>query len=330
VSLRPGIIGLGQVAWRFDEEPARTMVWSHAGAYRAAGYAPPIAYDPDPEARAAFAARFSDATVVDRLDLLVGAAPDVVSICSPKDWHGKNLTAALVGAPRAVWCEKPLARELSEAKAMVAACGERLVPLVVSHVRRWAPAWRRFKEYLDQGAIGRLYSLRIAMPNRLWSVGSHAVDLLLWLGGPVEDLHWLDVAALEEGAEPARAALFAFTSGAVGHLQVTGPKENLIVEAEAIGSLGRLRLSEADNLVRRETFTASPRYSGYRELEEVDAGAPDNDLSTSPFVAIAEELKALVADPARIPTCSGADALETQLILMQMAEGPKSMSKAWE
>ncbi len=320
MSLRPAIVGLGQVAWRFDEEPGRTKIWTHAGAYQAAGYEPPVAYDPDETARAAFVSRYPGARAFDSLDAVVDAAPDVVSVCTPNDRHAETVAAVLAGTPRAIWCEKPLATDLDDARRVVTACGERNIPLFVSHVRRWVPAWQRLKTRLNSGEIGAPLSIRVAMPNRLWSVGSHAVDLLTWLGGPVTSLRRFDIPELHEGGEPARAALLAFASGATGYLQVTGRKANLVVEVEVIGEDGRLTMSERDMVVRLERFETSDRFDGYRELgaAAVDCAATAEDLS--PFTAIAKEIALQVSSGTGTPTCSGADALGVQEILSALAE----------
>jgi len=184
MTLRAGIVGLGQVAWRFDEEFGRTTVWTHIGAYCAAGYDQIVGFDPDLDARTAFKARYPDALVVESMREFLNQSVDVVSICTPNDTHACTLETVLAATPKAIWCEKPLETDLARGREMVENCARHSVPLVVSHVRRWSPAWRRFKMRLDAGDVGTLRSLRVAMPNRLWSIGSHAVDLLL--GWPVQ------------------------------------------------------------------------------------------------------------------------------------------------
>lgn len=321
--LRAAVVGLGQVGWRFDEEPTRRMVATHVGAYRALDedFVVAGACDSSVAARDAFAGCHSGVPVFgDVASMMRDAAPDVVSICTPNELHRATLEAVLdSGVPRAIWCEKPLATSLDDGRAMVAACTKAKVPLIVSHVRRWSPLWRRFKAQLDGGDIGKLRCLRVAMPNRLWSIGSHAADLLLWLGGPITAVEALSFAALEENCEPAVGALVAFESGAAGILQVTGRKENLLVEAEAIGDDGRLSLREDRNTVTHETFTRSPRYHFYRELhpDSVEQIVPAD--GASPFIAVAEEVAGLVRGKIELPTCSGAAALETQTLLERLA-----------
>lgn len=328
--LRAAVVGLGQVGWRFDEEPGRGSVWTHVGAYKALPDAFELAgaCDLSAAARNAFAPRHGNVPIYAEIAVMMQeTSPDVVSICTPNSTHRAALETVLAsGRPRAIWCEKPLAVSLADGNAMVSACEQAQALLIVSHVRRWTPLWQKFKAQLDAGEIGALRSLRVAMPNRLWSIGSHAADLLVWLGGPVMALKAMPIAALDEDGEPAVSALLSFQSGAAGVLQVTGLKSRLVVEAEAIGDAGRLTLREDAATITFEPFAPSARYAGYREL---GAGTVENivaDENFSPFVAIARELTGLARGSIAAPTCSGRAALATQDLLEQLAAvvSPKS------
>ncbi len=320
--LRAAVIGLGQVAWRFDEEPARRTVWTHVGAYKALAQDFELvgACDFSAAARSAFASRHRDVAVfADIKAMIVETSPDVVSICTPNAAHRVALDAVLAsGRPRVIWCEKPLAVSLADASAMVDACDQAQGLLVVSQVRRWSPLWQRFKTRIEAGEIGALRSLRVVMPNRLWSIGSHAVDLLLWLGGAVAATKAMHVPALDEGGEPAVSAILSFESGAAGILQVSGRKANLVVEAEATGDAGRLTLREDYGTVTFESFSPSLSYEGYRQFgpAAIDKVA---DEGYSPFVAIGREICGLVRGAITDPTCSGRAALATQVLLDQLA-----------
>ena len=321
--LRAAVIGLGQVGWRFDQEPGRRSIWSHVGAYKALDETFDLvgAADPSADARRDFSATHEGVPVFAEIATMMrDTVPEVVSICASNAAHRAALDAVLAaGRPRAIWCEKPLAVSLADGKAMVAACEQTRVFLVVSHVRRWSPLWQTLKHRIESNEIGRLRSLRVAMPNRLWSVGSHAADLLQWFGGPVDAVVAMPIPALEEAGEPAVDAMVTFGSGAAGILQVTGEKSGLIVEAEAIGTHGRLTVREDAGTITVELFRPSARYAGYSELAPGGVETVAQSDSFSPFVAIAREIGGLCAGERSIPTCSGRDALATQALLERFA-----------
>ena len=320
--LRCAIAGLGNVGWRFDEDPGRKAIWSHAGAYAslAGDYEIVGACDPSQKARRDFSARYPSVPTFENVtDLMQAQTPEIVSICVPNALHWRILKDVLAQRPpRVVWCEKPLATSLRDGTAMVEACARKSVFLIVSHVRRWSPQWQYFKEVMAE-ELGPLRSLRIAMPNRLWSIGSHAVDLLSWLGGPVNTIAALPVSALAQDNEPAVGGVFGFASGAMGILQVTGKKSKLIVEAEAIGDRGRLTYREDRQVINLERFTASPRYAGYETLGDAEPLKMRVDENFSPFVSVALEAAELARRRRHAPTCDGTAALEVQRLLHSLA-----------
>ncbi|GEM_PF-1653562 len=319
--LRATVIGLGQVGSRFDEETGRKVIWSHVGAYLAlaARVALAGAVEIDPTNAAAFRVRCPDVPIhTDIGRMIAECRPQIASICTPAENHAEVLFRLLECEElRLIWCEKPLSSRLDEAQRMVEACRARGVKLMVSYNRHWLPVWRTAQTRISGGAVGALRSVRVAFPNRLFSVGSHAIDLALVLGGPVETVLPMRLPGLEETGEPAVAALLRYVSGAAGIIQVTGLSRQLMVEAEAIGDIGRLYAREDHGTVTIECFEPSQAYAGYRQL-----GAPrveqTNDTTFSAFVAMAENAVSTITRDAAL-ACDGAHALEVQRVLELMA-----------
>jgi predicted dehydrogenase len=319
------IVGLGQIGSRFDSEPGRSTVWTHAGAYlarpdlfRIAG-----ACEIDAANVAAFEARCPGVPVFADLGaMLESARPEIVSICTPAPTHAGILTR-VAEAPglRAIWCEKPLSTDAADGARMVEACRARGIHLVVSYVRRWSPLWEGARAQIEAGAVGVVQCVRIALPNRLWSMGSHAVDLLAFLGGPIDAVVPLPIPALDEQGEPAVGGFFRFGRGGYGLFQVTGWKHDYIVEGEIVGNAGRLTVREDIGTIALESFAPSTRYAGYRELgvARTESGLVPPDHS--PFVAIAGEIDELLRGTRARPRCDGADALATQNALEALASG---------
>ena len=129
---------------------------------------------------------------------------DVVVVAAPTHLHAEYAIAA-ARAGKHVFCEKPIARTRAQAEAMVRACDDAGVRLAVGHVVRYFPDYRRAKELLDAGALGRPALATLTRGN--FSVGS-ARDWYLddaKSGGVVLDLmlHDLDTVRWWFG-EPSR------------------------------------------------------------------------------------------------------------------------------
>jgi UDP-N-acetylglucosamine 3-dehydrogenase len=138
---------------------------------------------------------------------------DLVIVATPTHLHAKHAIAA-ARARKHVFCEKPLARTRAEADEMVRACDDAGVRLAVGHVVRFFPEYRRAKELLDAGTLGRPAIVTMTRGN--FAVGSARG----WYldpdksGGVVLDLmlHDLDTVRWWFG-EPSRVYAKRFTGG---------------------------------------------------------------------------------------------------------------------
>lgn len=97
--------------------------------------------------------------------------------------HGKHL-----------FVEKPIARTLDDARAMVATCAAHHVRLMVGHVVRFFPEYARIKALLDAGEIGRVGVARTSRLNLQPRGRDNWYADLELSGGPVVDMmiHDLD------------------------------------------------------------------------------------------------------------------------------------------
>src|SRR4051812_10336970 len=85
---------------------------------------------------------------------------DIVDICTPNDMH-REIAVAAAKAGKAILCEKPLARNVPEARQMVEAADRADVPNAVCHNYRRVPAIALAKEMIDRGEIGgRIFHFR--------------------------------------------------------------------------------------------------------------------------------------------------------------------------
>jgi predicted dehydrogenase len=223
------------------------------------------------------------------------ADPDVdaVYIATPPDSHcDYTLLAAAAGKP--VYVEKPMGRTAAECDTMIQACARLRVPLFVAYYRRAMPRFRTVQRLLHQGAIGPLRTVAVRLQRKsvdvvpagiapadlpwrlrpeisggglLVDLGSHTLDLLDWLLGPVT--HVSGVAANQGGhydAEDVVAGVFEFTSGVQGVGLWLFDADQDRDEVEITGTAGTLRFS---------TFGQEPlRLTGARGDALVEAPYP--------------------------------------------------------
>ena len=136
------------------------------------------------------------------------ADPDVdaVYIATPPDTH-EAFAQAAAGARKPAYVEKPMARHAAECDRMVEAFERANLPLFVAYYRRRLPCFLKVEELLKSGTFGRVTGVtyRLAEPYHrkgdMWrtdaavggaghflDVGSHALDLLDYLLGPLTNV----------------------------------------------------------------------------------------------------------------------------------------------
>ncbi len=175
--------------------------------------------------------------------------PDVVVISTPNASHARLTLEAVEAGVRGVYCEKPMAVNLGDAQALVAACEARGVQLAVNHQRRTLPPFRSMRRLIQEGAIGRVETIRASCAGDFLTDGTHLVDTVRhllddapakWVFAQVGREHKESRYghAVEDGA----LALVEFADGTqaefrTGAMQRKGGRYQ---DFEVIGSEGRL------------------------------------------------------------------------------------------
>ncbi len=138
-------------------------------------------------------------------EMLAATSPDTVSVCTANDTHAALTIQAAEAGVRGVYCEKPMATNLADARAMTAACEEAGIPLVINHQRRLRPDLVEARMLIEAGAVGEVRVLRGQCAGDVLSDGTHLVDSLLWLLGDPQ-IEWV-FGQIERDIEADRARL---------------------------------------------------------------------------------------------------------------------------
>jgi predicted dehydrogenase len=124
-------------------------------------------------------------------ELFTAADLDAVAIATPPHTHCAIAMAAMEKGLD-VFVEKPLTLDPEEARLLQDTAVGRGRILMVGHLLLYQPAIQFIKKYLDDGALGEIYTLtqrrsklgRVrSVENVLWSFGVHDVAVLLYLVG---------------------------------------------------------------------------------------------------------------------------------------------------
>lgn len=165
---------------------------------------------------------------------LADAKVDAVYVGTPVFLHARQTIQSLRAAKHVI-CEKPMAMNAGEARAMVQAAEESGKMLGVAYYRRCYPKVHRARQLIEQGAIGK--PVFAELTSHIWFDGtgsrSWLVDRAQAGGGPLFDIasHRIDVLNFLFG-QPQRVT--AQLSNAVHHYRV---EDNATVMIEYAGGL---------------------------------------------------------------------------------------------
>ncbi len=219
---------------------------------------------------------------------------DVLTVATPDNYHVDPVVDAAQAGVKAIFCEKPLATSLADARRMQQAVADNGVLFSVDHTRRWLPLWRRLKELVQEGAIGDLQYVVGTLSGKRGSLfrnGTHLIDALCYLAGARPE--WV-FAELEDGyqdhteyrgdggadpsLEPSASGYIHFANGVRGfytgtskktagpkwHFELVGSQGKIVGDKEAV----LLRGDQREDIVPPDApLSGIP--AGVRELVEV-------------------------------------------------------------
>jgi len=185
------------------------------------------------------------ARVYDNIDELLEHEKevDVIAICSPNGLHAEHAIKALQAGFH-VLCEKPMAITVSDCGEMIKAAEKANRRLFAIKQNRFNPPVAAVKQLLDEGKLGRIYSIQLScFWNRnadyyheswkgtkeldggtLFTQFSHFIDLLYWMIGDVRNVQAYISNYAHKGViefEDSGVAILQFNNGVIGTINYT-------------------------------------------------------------------------------------------------------------
>ncbi len=277
-TLRVGMIGVGNVAQV-----------AHIPAWKRSPHVDLVAVcDPNQARARAVARKFGVPRVeTDFEDLLRAGELDCVDICAPNHLHAPIAIAALT-AGLDVLCERPLARDAHEARAMVEAAQNAERILMCALNGRYRRDVEILRQFVAKGELGEVFFAKAGWLRKgtqyggwkgekaaagggvLLDLGVQALDLALWTMG-AGAIHSVSASVhrrRQKDVEDAAFGLLRLASGGVLSLEVSWSfsVERDIAYLELFGERGAARLTPLKihkemhgNLVNVTPELASPR-----------------------------------------------------------------------
>lgn len=238
-------------------------------------------------------------------ELIRRADIDVIDICSPNVLHAEQAVSA-AEAGKHVVIEKPIAMNLEELRAIRDAVAKAKVKSQVGFVSRWNPHIQSIRSMIDKGALGQIYYVEVDYYHEIgpwwsgWSwgastkkggpsaslvAGCHAVDLLYYFGGEVEEVFAYGTFGhrTDYEYEPTYAAVVKFKSGKIGKTGCSFENECPYVM--------NIMLHGSKGSVLNEKFYARDWFPGQEDWQQFKSTFLDSgDVAHHPFQAMVDDL----------------------------------------
>ena len=268
-------------------------------------------------------------------DLLARSDVDAVSICSENAHHGDQAVAALA-AGRHVLLQKPMAATVGDADRILAAANDSGAIFMQAYNLRFDALHLEVRRLLDDGAIGRVHTVRrrhshhfaidradredvlgwmtdpvLAGGGALMDEGAHALLWFLWMFGmPRAVTAWMADGTPGLAVEDSAHLLLDLGDGCTGSLQTGWTEVAGGPTIEIYGDGGTILATGTDVATSRNPAPGTPPLQVYRnatgtwEFPEVELPASRATLPPNAFVDCL-----LAGGPSPVPAGQARDAV---------------------
>jgi predicted dehydrogenase len=236
-------------------------------------------------------------------ELIGDPAIDAVVLATPHTQHEAQIIAA-AEAGKHVFTEKPFTLTRASAERAVAACQKAGVTIALGHNRRFMPNTENLKAMIEAGELGTLLHIDGNQSSDLggmvgtWrdsrddspaggmtSLGIHALDCMIHLGGPIAELDAIsERRAIGYDIDDATAAVVRFAAGMTGTM-VTLASSARIWQMRVAGSEGWAEMRDTNRLIicrkTGDEETLEFPASDYPHIESMGAELEEFALATA-------------------------------------------------
>ncbi|MDP8297425.1 MAG: Gfo/Idh/MocA family oxidoreductase [Candidatus Orphnella occulta] len=267
--LKSAVIGCGRIGAEFDNDPKRTYVSTHTGAYATIKDTDLVAVcDTDKKKVKECSDRWDIKKVfTDFGKMMEECQPEVVSICTPPSTHYPVLKELVKYGPKAIFCEKPIAASIKDAEKMIKLCDENNILFQIDHQRRFDKLHAEIKKLIEKKKFGDVQHVNFYYTAGVRNTGSHMFDLMRLFFG---DAEWIEAFYSKhtdkKKEDPDLDGVIRFKSGLFATFQACDVKNYLIFEMNIIFDKARIILKNSGLNVECHVVKDSKYFSGYKEL----------------------------------------------------------------
>ncbi|HZO90844.1 MAG TPA: Gfo/Idh/MocA family oxidoreductase [Chthonomonadaceae bacterium] len=249
-------------------------------------------------------------TSTDPLALAREVRPDIFCFCTPPQVRLELIQVGIACGARLIAYEKPMALSMNEAIAIREAVRAANVKTVVSHQHRYGQHYRKVKEIVDSGSLGRVHTVYGHAVGWMMHLFTHLVDYMRWYNGNAE-AEWVMGQAAGSGKladiHPSPdyvAGLIQFANGVRGYVE-TGAGAPDVPEVDYWWRKCRIGAQGTEGFA--EVLTGAGWRAVTRDGLSSGEGCMNYDLDMPPYV---NDMADWLDDDRRLHPCNGESAYQ--------------------
>lgn len=312
-------MGLGRIASSLELDPLRLKPCTHAGvlfsAWGCKHFSLHGIYDIDPEKITQFQKQWKlgsadlALTSEDFLGLTRNRGKDQFKkydfaiVATTSITHFEIACHLIRSGLKFILIEKPVSLNSHDAKKLANLALKNNVKIWINHERRYHPRYQYVKELISTGAFGKIESVRANVftsaknPGLAFSKygggpllhdGTHAIDLLFWILGPLTLRAAHVVRQTQKAIEDRATAWLVNKEQTEVFLDVAGGRDYFQFEIDIFTTKARFTLS--NDGFQFFASSPSPLYKGFRSLKVMEEKKLPGREKSNPFLGIYQEI----------------------------------------
>lgn len=179
------ISGLGNIAWKYNKIINIDLSLTHTETILknqkcilSGGFSPVLSD------RVEFQEKYGITTYDNFVSMIEDVKPDIVSICSPSEFHFSQVDHCLDAEIPMIWLEKPPAVTLEQMDQLIdKQLKKQKTAILVNFQRRYNERYQQLKDAVQEKIFGHISYITVTYSRGLLNNGSHIIDILNYIMG---------------------------------------------------------------------------------------------------------------------------------------------------
>jgi predicted dehydrogenase len=237
--------------------------------------------------------------------------PDIVTLAVPDEFHEEMLDTIKAYSPKCIICEKPLGKNLVKLSSLLENYKNRNIGIAVNFSRNYDHQIVQLKKEIQLESFGEFLNGVFFYSKGLRHNGAHAISLLRFLFGEVDDFKILDARVDYKLEDPSIDLQLQFSNDKKCYLLAGDERQYSIFEWQFMFSRSRFIFKRDGFQLCRQAVIEDPLFPGYKTLgEEI---CEETGLKNSMSMLYENVLKNIEEGEALL--CPAEDAFATQSII---------------